>query len=49
MTIYIRNVVLNFIGWAQRFAFVLLVPRWIALGAGWVGRQYPPNFGFASL
>jgi hypothetical protein len=37
ITIYIRNVVLNFIVLGAAFALVLLVPRWIALGAqlGW--------------
>src|SRR5260370_12531052 len=37
ITIYIRNVVLNFIVLGAAFALVLQVPRWIALGArlGW--------------
>jgi Domain of Unknown Function (DUF1080)/Patatin-like phospholipase len=34
ITIYVRNVVLNFIVLGAAFALVLLVPRWIALGAG---------------
>jgi hypothetical protein len=37
ITIYIRNVILNFIVLGAAFASVLLMPRWIALGArlGW--------------
>ena len=37
ITVYIRNVVLNFIVLGAAFALVLLVPRWIALGSrlGW--------------
>ena len=34
ITVYIRNVVLNFIVLGAAFALVLLLPRWIALGAG---------------
>jgi len=37
ITIYIRNVILNFIVLGAAFALVLLVPRWMAIGArlGW--------------
>jgi predicted acylesterase/phospholipase RssA len=43
ITIYIRNVVLNFIVLGAAFALVLLVPRWIALGArlGWKAVPFP--------